>query len=304
MTGLTAVPPAPAVAHGYGHQVQRVLWITLGLNLAVALAKFIVGLLTHNLTLLGDSAHSSVDAVNNVVGLVAVGVAAKEADDGHPYGHSKFETLAAFVLSGLLFLTCAQVAIEAVKRIVHAPEHPPQASVLAFAVAMTTLLVNLGVSTYEARRGRALGSDFLVADAAHTRSDVLVTATVVASLVCVRLGYTRIDAYLALVVAGFIGRIGYQVFRATLPVLVDASAVPDAQVQDIVRSIPGVHSPHAVRSRRAGNVVFVEMHVLVESNQDTETTHALTEAVEAALTRELGRTTATIHVETSRDCGW
>ncbi len=299
-----AVPPGRPTGGGYGHAVQRVLWITLGLNLAVAAAKFIVGMLSHNLTLLGDSAHSLVDAVNNVVGLVAVGVAAKDADAGHPYGHSKFETLAAFVLSGLLFLTCAQLAIVSVKRILHAPEHPPEASVTAFAVAMATLLVNLGVSIYEERRGRALGSDFLVADAAHTRSDVLVTAVVVTSLVCVRLGYPRVDAYLSLVVAGFIGRIGYQVFRATLPVLVDASAVADATVQEIVRSVPGVHSPHAVRSRRAGNMVFVEMHVLVEPNQETEATHALTESVEAALTRALGPTTATIHVETLRDCGW
>lgn len=297
--------PAPlAPPSQYRTQVQRVLWITLVLNLLVAGAKFAVGMLVHSLTLVGDAAHSAIDGFNNVIGLLAVGVAAKEADADHPYGHSKFETLAAFVLSGLLFLTCVQIAIEAVQRIVHPPERGTDATPWAFAVALGTLAVNFGVSVYENRRGKQLNSDFLIADAAHTRSDVLVTLTVVASLVCVRLGIPRADAFLSLLIAAFIARIGFQVFRRTLPVLVDASAVDETLVQDVVAAVPGVHTPHAVRSRRAGNMVFVEMHVLVDANQDTAATHALTEAIEEALTARLGPTTATIHVETTRNCGW
>jgi cation diffusion facilitator family transporter len=290
--------------HAYRRAVQRVLWATLVLNVVVAVAKLIVGLRANSLTLIGDAAHSSVDGVNNVIGLLAVGMAAKEADADHPYGHSKFETLAAFVLSGLLFLTCAQIAIEAVQRLLRAPAEPPRATLEAFVVAIATLIVNFGVSSYEGRRGRALDSDFLIADAAHTRSDMLVTAAVLCSLVFVRLGVPRVDAAVSLVVAAFIGRIGYAVFRRTLPVLVDASAVDEARVQEIVRAVSGVRSAHAIRSRRAGDMVFIEMHVLVEPRQETEATHALTEAVETALARALGPTMATIHVETQRDCGW
>lgn len=303
MRASPAVPQSEQ-ARRYRTAVQRVLWITLGLNLGVALAKFVVGLMVHSLSLVGDAAHSAIDGFNNVIGLVAVGMAAKDADADHPYGHSKFETLAAFVLSGLLFLTCAQIAIEAVKRLISPPTQVPEAKTIAFAVALGTLLVNQGVAWYEGKRGRELSSDFLIADAAHTRSDVLVTLTVLASLVCVKLGYPRFDSVLSLVVAGFIGRIGYQVFRQTLPVLVDASAVDEALVHEIVGSIPGVQSPHAVRSRRAGSMVFVEMHLIVAAEYDATAAHAITEAVEAALTRKLGPTTATIHVETTRDCGW
>jgi cation diffusion facilitator family transporter len=287
---------------GYGRDVQRVLWITLVLNFAVSLAKLVVGLATHSLTLVSDAAHSAIDGVNNIVGLVAVGVASKEADADHPYGHSKFETLAAFVLSGLLFFTCFEIAVSAARRLFGGHESTPVAGPVSFAVAVGTLLVNLGVSRYEGRRGRELDSDFLIADAAHTRSDVLVTATVITSLVFVRLGFERVDAALSLVIAVFIGRIGYGVFRRTLPVLVDASAVDESQVQKIVRAVPGVRSAHAVRSRRVGSTVFLEMHLVVEPT-DTETAHARTEAVETALERSFGPTRATIHVETSRDCG-
>lgn len=287
----------------YGSAVRRVLWITLFLNLAVSLAKLVAGLASHSLSLVGDAAHSGIDSMNNVVGLVAIRFATREADAGHPYGHSKFETLAAFVLSGLLFVTAAQICIEAVRRLFGRPEHLPEATPAAFAVVVATLVVNLAVSRYEAKRGRELQSDFLVADAAHTRSDALVTLTVLASLVFVRFGLARFDAALSLFIAALIGVIGYQVFKRTLPVLLDASAVDETLVQRIVDEIPGVHSAHAVRSRRAGDIVFVDMHLLVDPT-DTETAHALTEKVEAALERTLGPTSATIHVETSRDCGF
>jgi len=300
---MTAAVPTPHLTtRSYGRQVQRVLWITLTLNFAVALAKLVVGLLTHSLTLVSDAAHSGVDGVNNIVGLVAVGLASKEADADHPYGHSKYETLAAFVLSGLLFFTCLEIALSAIRRLFGTPETPPIATPLSFVVAIGTLAVNFGVARYEGRRGRELNSDFLIADAAHTRSDILVTATVVSSLLLVRFGYSRVDAALSLVIAAFIGRIGYSVFRRTLPVLVDASAVDEVHVEDIVRAVPGVRSVHAVRSRRVGTEVFLEMHLVVDPT-DTVTDHARTEAVEAALEGAFGPVRATIHVETSRDCG-
>jgi cation diffusion facilitator family transporter len=300
MTGEPVV--STARGRDYGAAVQRVLWITLGLNVFVSVAKLAVGLVTHSLVLVSDAAHSAVDSVNNVVGLVAVGLAAKDPDPEHPYGHSKFETLAAFVLSGLLFLTCAQIAIAAVKRLVTAPRTPPEVTWVSFTVALGTLAVNYFVARYEARRGRELDSDFLLADAAHTRSDVLVTATVVTSLLCVEFGLLRVDAALSLVIAGFIGRIGYGVFRRTMPVLVDASALDPAQVQHVVRGVSGVRSAHALRSRRAGRTVFVEMHLLVEPTETAEA-HAVTERVETALERAFGPVSATIHVETRRDCG-
>lgn len=287
----------------YRHAVQRVLWITLVLNVAVALAKLVVGLMSNSLSLIGDAAHSAVDTANNVVGLVAVGVATRDADEGHPYGHSKIETLAAFVLAGLLFMTCFNLGVEAIKRLLGYRTASPEVTPVAFVVVIVTLLVNLWVSRYEARRGRELGSEFLLADAAHTRSDILVTLTVLVSLVLVRLGLPHIDAALSLVIAGLIGYIGYEVFQRTVPVLVDASALDEKHVRHLVDALPGVFDTHAVRSRRAGDLVFVDLHIVVDPETDTETAHAVTEAVEQVLEKEFGPTSATVHVETSRNCG-
>jgi cation diffusion facilitator family transporter len=287
----------------YRNAVQRVLWITLVLNVLVALAKLIAGMAMNSLMLLGDAAHSGIDAANNVIGLVAVGVAVRAADDDHPYGHSKIETLAAFVLAGLLFITCFQIAIEAFQRLLGLEHSAARIEPVAFVVVAGTLVVNVFVSQYEARWAKRLRSDFLLADAAHTRSDVLVTATVLISLALVKLGWKHVDAGLSLVIALLIGRIGFKVFQRTVPVLVDASAVDERQVRSVLADLPNVLDPHAIRSRRSGEVAFIDLHIVIDPGMDTAAAHAVTENVEEALERAFGPTNVTVHVETSRHCG-
>jgi cation diffusion facilitator family transporter len=298
----TAAVDKPKV--DYRREVHRVLWITLVLNLAVALAKLLAGIASNSLAVIGDAAHSAVDSANNVVGLVAVHVASKEADHGHPYGHSKIETLAAFVLAGLLCLTCFEIGTEAIRRLFRGAPSDTDASFLAFGVVGGTLLVNLFVARYEAIKAQQLNSDFLMADAAHTRSDVLVTLTVLASLVMVRVGWSHVDAILSFLIALMIGRIGFHVFQRTVPVLVDASALNEDHVRSVVEGVPGVMNAHAIRTRRAGDMIFVELHILIDPLVDTEEAHDITERVEERLARAFGPTTATVHVETSRHCGF
>jgi cation diffusion facilitator family transporter len=165
-------------------------------------------------------------------------------------------------------------------------------------------MVNLFVARYEAYKARQLNSDFLMADAAHTRSDVLVTVTVLVSLIMVRLGWSRIDPVLSLLIALMIGRIGFQVFQRTVPVLVDASALGEEAVRREVENVPGVMNAHAIRTRRSGDMIFVELHILIDPSTDAEEAHDITEHVEERLVQAFGPTTATVHVETSRHCGF
>jgi len=293
-----------SVADGsYRREVHRVLWITLVLNLLVSVAKLIVGIASNSLSVIGDAAHSAVDSANNIVGLVAVHIASKEADDDHPYGHSKIETLAAFVLAGLLWVTCFEIGVEGIRRLFQGQPEPSNATPAAFIVIGSTLLVNLFVSQYEAYKARQLRSDFLMADAAHTRSDVLVTLTVLASLVLVKFGWGRVDAVLSLLIAVLIGRIGFQVFQRTVPVLVDASALEENTVRRVVEQVEGVENAHAIRTRRAGEVIFLDLHIVIDPGLGSEQAHDIAEAVEERLASAFGMTSSTVHVETSRHCG-
>ena len=285
----------------YQRGVRRVLLVTLALNIAVVVAKLIAGSLAGSLSVISDAIHSSVDSLNNIVGLVMMKYATAEPDEGHPYGHAKFETLAAFAIAGFLFVTCYQISLSAIKRIFSHDTPAPEITALTIGVMVGTIISNIIVTVYERREGRRLQSAFLLADSAHTRSDVLVSSSVLVGLVLIQFGYVWLDPVISLGVAVVIGWSGYQIFKTTVPVLVDAAPVPSSRIVEIVRSVPGVHSAHDIRSRLQGGEMFVEMHLHVsnEFERDHVASHAITEEIERKLEREFGRVTATIHVEPS-----
>ncbi|HEU0184985.1 MAG TPA: cation diffusion facilitator family transporter [Blastocatellia bacterium] len=283
----------------YRRGVRRVLIVTLALNLAVVAGKLIAGLLAGSLSVVSDAIHSSVDSLNNVVGLVVMKYATAEPDEGHPYGHAKFETLAAFAIAGFLFVTCYQISMSAINRIIAHDIPTPEITALTFGVMVVTIIANIIITVYESREGRRLQSAFLLADATHTRTDVMVSCSVLAGLILIRFGYVWVDPVISLGVAAFIAWSGYQIFKRTVPILVDAAPVPAWRIAEIVRSVPGVHSAHDIRSRAQGGEMFVEMHLHVanEFERDHVASHSITEEIERRLEAEFGRVTATIHVE-------
>ncbi len=283
----------------YKRGVQRVLLLTLVLNIAVVIGKFIAGFLAGSLSVISDAIHSSVDSLNNIVGLVVMKYATAEPDDEHPYGHAKFETLAAFAIAGFLFVTCYQIGVSAISRIINPSGKPPEISYLTIGVMVVTIFVNIFVTVYEHREGKRLNSEFLIADAVHTKSDVLVSCSVLIGLWLVKLGYFWLDPVVALGVAVVIAWNGYKIFKATVPVLVDAAPVPAEQIAEIVSNVPGVHSAHDIRSRNQGGGMFIEMHLHVQPDIEGDhiKTHDLTEEIEHRLEETFGQVTATIHVE-------
>jgi cation diffusion facilitator family transporter len=283
----------------YRRGVRRVLIVTLALNVVVVAGKLIAGLLAGSLSVISDAIHSSVDSINNIVGLVVMKYATAEPDEGHPYGHAKFETLAAFVIAGFLFVTCYQISISAIKRIIAHETPAPEITALTIGVMIGTIISNIIITVYERREGKRLQSAFLIADSAHTRSDVLVSCSVLAGLILIRAGYLWLDPIISLGVGVVIAWSGYQIFRTTVPILVDAAPVPSWHIAEVARSVQGVHSAHDIRSRSQGGEMFVEMHLHIarEFERDHIASHAITLEIERRLAAEFGRVTATIHVE-------
>src|SRR5881409_3198630 len=173
-------------------QVRRVLLGLLLANLLVVGAKFAVGITAHSLSVLGDTLHSTVDALNNVLALVVVRVASKAPDEDHPYGHGKFETLGALGIVGFLSITCFELVRGAVNELLQGP-HPVGVTDFQLVVLVLTLGVNVVIAWYENRRGRELRSELLVADAAHTRTDALITVGVLIGVLFARQGWWWVD---------------------------------------------------------------------------------------------------------------
>src|SRR3989475_9327657 len=150
--------------------VRRVFIGLLVANLAVVGVKLAVGITSGSLAVLGGAVDSCVDALNNGLALIIVRVAAKAPDEDHPYGHGKFETLGALAIVGFLSVTCFELVRGAVNDLASGTRRV-SVSDMQLAVLVLTLGVNVVIAWYEHRRGADLGSELLVADAAHTQAD-------------------------------------------------------------------------------------------------------------------------------------
>jgi cation diffusion facilitator family transporter len=261
--------------------VRRVLWVTLGLNAVVSLAKIVVGKLSGSVSMVADGYHSLMDGSNNVVGLLVASFAYAPPDEGHPYGHRKFET-AATLLIGLALLSLAyQVVEEALRQM--AGSRLPVITGLNWLVMGVTLLVNVFVALYEAREGRRLGSSYLLADAAHTRSDIYVTLGVVASFAGARAGLPWVDAAVAVGIASFVAVLAVRILVGSFHTLTDRAAIPRGALEELVRSVPGVRYCGDVRTRGGPGAVYVDLVVKVDGELPLRAAHEVADAVEAAL---------------------
>lgn len=278
--------------------IRRVLVALLVANLVVVAAKLAVGLVSGSLAVLGDALHATIDALNNVLALLVISVAAKAPDEDHPYGHGKFETLGALAIVGFMSITCFELVRDAVGRLITERE-APLLSNGQLGVLGGTLAANVFVAWYEARRGHELSSDLLLADAAHTRADVFITAGVVVGMLLARRGWWWADPALALVIALFVVRIAYQIFQRAVPVLVDARALPDTTIRDVAERVGGVRRAYGIRSRGATSVQarYAELTIGVDRFANVETAHAIADEVEQRLKADLKLYEVTVHIE-------
>jgi len=277
-------------------QVRRVLGGILLANLAVVVVKISVGLSANSLAVFGDAVHSSVDAVNNLFGMIVVRFAAKAPDEDHPYGHGKFETLGALIVVVFLSVTLFELLQGAITRLWQGAAAPVLSPLVA-GLLVATLLVNIGVVWYETRAGQRLRSEILLADAAHTRADVFITIAVIIGLALAALGLTWADPVLAIVVSVMVVRIGVQVVGRVIPSLVDQAAVDGAAIRRAATQIPGVRDAYDIRSRAAAAKRFAELTIAVDGSESVATAHEIADVVEERLRTTLDLHEILVHVE-------
>lgn len=276
--------------------VSRVLLLVLLLNLIVAAAKLAFGYATNTVSIVSDGFHSLTDSASNVMGLVALRAARKPPDDDHPYGHRKYETLAAGGIIIFLLFVIVEVIRASVTRLIYGGS--PEVTSASFAVMLVTLAINLFVVRYETGRGRALNSELLIADAMHTRSDVLTSCAVLISLAAVWLGYPLLDPIGGLVIAGFIAWTGFNIARVTSRILSDRVVMVDADIHRVVMSVPEVVGCHRIRTRGSLDHTFLDLHVWFPGDTPLLEAHRLSHVVKDRLMQRFPQIAdAVIHIE-------
>ncbi len=290
MSGARASLPDRAAA------IRRVFLGLLAANVAVVAAKVVIGAQTGSLSVLGDAIHSSVDALNNIVFIVLTRVASAGPDADHPYGHGKFEPVGALGILVFLSVTCFELLKSAFTGLVRNTP-PPRLSDGQFLLLGVTLAVNIWVAWYEHRRGRALQSDLLIADAAHTRVDVFITVGVLLGATLSRNGVPHVDPIAAILVTVLVARVGWEIVRSALPSLVDQVAREPAAIRSASEEVPGVRSAYAIRSRSAAGSAFAELTIGVDGTLRVDEAHAIADAVEERLKQSLKLDHVIVHIE-------
>lgn len=276
--------------------IRRVLLFILVANLIVVAIKGAVGVLTGSLAVFGDAVQSSVDGINNLLGLLIIRLAAQGPDDDHPYGHAKFEALGAMAVVVFLSISLFELVRSAVTRLATGGA-PPHVGGLELGLLALTLLVNIWVAWYERQRGIAMQSDLLIADAAHTRTDVFVTVAVLGGLALSRAGLTWADPVLTLLVAAFVAYTGFVVVMQAMPTLMDEAALDSQEIARVAGKVRGVERAYSIRSRGTGHQRFAELTIAVPGQVTVASAHEVTDAVEDALRNDLGFHEVVVHVE-------
>ena len=292
LTGRADLPRLPT-----RHQtVSRVLLRVLALNLLVAAAKLVLGYATGAVSIVSDGFHSLTDAASNIMGLVALRASRMPPDEDHPYGHRKYETLAAAGIFIFLLLAVFEIGRAALKRLTDPT--PPEVTAFSFGVMIVTLLINLWVVRYEAGEGRRLSSELLLADSLHTRSDVFATIGVLVSLTAVSLGFPLLDPIGGIAIAVLIAYTGYQIARETSRILSDRVVIDEEEVRRAVMSVPEVLGCHQIRSRGSSDHAFLDLHVWLPADLPLRRAHQLSHVVKDRLMEKYPQIAdAIIHIE-------
>lgn len=277
-------------------KIRNILLIVLVFNWLVALAKIIYGYASRCNSMIADGFHSFSDGASNVIGIIGIMIASSPADREHPYGHKKYETFASVVISILLFLISFNLIRDAMIRF--ARPIVPQVNLVSFAIILSTIAVNMAVFKYERKKSKELGSDILFADSEHTRSDILVSISVIFTLLAIKAGFPMIDTIVSLGIAVLIAKSGVFILRATSRVLCDRTPIVSDKIREIVMRIEGVKDCHKIRTRGRLDDVHVDMHVLLNPSMNVDDAHNITERIEKEVTKNIsGVTDVVVHVE-------
>jgi len=254
-----------------------VTWVGFWVNIVLALCKYGAGILGHSQTMIADATHSLSDLITDVAVLVGINYWSKPADSTHPYGHKRIETLVTGLIALLLALVGLGIGYDGLVSL-RRPD-TAQVGLIALVMALVSVVVKEILYRWTVHQGKMLGSPAIIANAWHHRSDALSSlpafAAIGLSLIDRRLGY--FDHIGAVVVSLFILKTSWDLLLPVLQELSDKGA-SDSDIMLIVQmaeSVEGVREVHAVRTRQHGNMMFVDLHLLVDGHLTVAEGHAI-----------------------------
>ena len=284
-------------------ETNRITYWGVAVNLFLAIIKTVGGVLGQSQALLADGIHSLSDLASDAMVLIAVKHAGEDADEDHPYGHARYETLATVALGFLLIGVAIGIAYDAMLRL----ENPDEIAVPALftlVIAVISILSNEGLYHATKAVAQKIRSPMLEANAWHHRSDAVSSIIVFVGIGATYIGYPLLDAIAAILVALMIGKIGLDLSRRSMQELVDTALEPEVieNIKLTILSIDDVRHLHMLRSRRMGHNALVDVHIQVSPKLSVSEGHHIAEMVEKAVKEKFEDINdVTVHIDPEDD---
>ena len=285
--------------------IYRVTLVGSVVNLLLLVFKFVAGILGHSAAMLADAVHSLSDFVTDIIVIVFVRISSKPEDEGHDYGHGKYETLATAIIGLILLFVGFGILWNGATSIWDFWQggELKEPGMLALWAALVSILFKELLYQYTVLKGRRLNSQAVVANAWHHRSDALSsigTAVGIGGAILLGEQWLILDPLAAVVVSLFIMKVAIQLLVPSMNELLEKSlpAEVEEKIKQEILAFPGVTSPHHLRTRRIGSSYAIEVHIRMDGQITLEEAHHTATAIEKRLKSEFGsRTYINIHVE-------
>jgi cation diffusion facilitator family transporter len=278
-------PPHPVPQAGHAGEVYRVTVLGLVVNLALTAGKFVAGVMASSQALVADGVHSLSDLSTDIAVLVGVRYWSAPADEDHPYGHGRIETLISLFIGAALAAVGVGIAWRALVTLME--PHRTVPGWAAFAVACASIVSKEIVYRWTVRVGRRVKSPAVIANAWHHRSDAFSSVPVAVAVVAARVwpDWAFLDHIAALIVTAMILQAAWEIARPALGQLIDAGATADQRdaLLRLARETQGVRTAHRLRTRHIGTGLQVDLHVLVDPDLTVRQGHDIADAVKARL---------------------
>lgn len=285
------------------NDVRKVTLIGSALDFVLGVAKIVVGWFANSQALIADGIHSFSDLLTDFMVLYAAKHAHKEADEVHPYGYGRIETLATVSLGVVLVIIAIGIAYSAIQRLAN-PNVLMDFTLLALLVALVSVVSKEWIYRYTIAAAKRLRSDMLMANAWHSRSDAFSSIVVLIGISGVMLDYPYLDAVAAVVVAAMIGHIGFGLIRSSTRELIDTALDPEkiAAIREHIHAVHGVRSAHTLRTRKSAGNAFVDVHIQVDPRLSVSEGHQIGDAVRRRLLQKVDEVTdVTVHIDPEND---
>ena len=265
----------------------KVSVITIVVNILLATFKIVAGIIGYSSAMLADGFHTLSDILTTFIVLIGLKISSKDADESHPYGHEKYESVFAKILSILLLLTGVFIGYEAIKMLIEGNFREPK--VIALVAAIFSIATKEAMYWYTIKAAKKIKSISMEADAWHHRSDAFSSIGTFAGILGARLGFPALDPIAGVIVSIFVIKVGVELYIKSVKELVDESASKEViyEIEEKTKSVDGVREINNLKTRIFGNKIYVDLEILVDADITVKQGHDIAEKVHDKLEEEL-----------------